>query len=101
MLTTTDNPHNPFTEWREWYAFDQLMGYRTSEYLARIVITSHELSESDQRLAIERAIDEIVAENISGVHIKVTREVSEEDPMDSPSDSLDEDMSSDSLNEEN
>jgi hypothetical protein len=79
MLTTTDNPHDPFTEWREWYAFDQFMGHHTPELLARITITSHDLSEADQRLAIERAIDEIVSENVSGVHVKVTREVEEDD----------------------
>lgn len=79
MLTTTDNPYDPFTNWREWYAFDSRLGYHTPELLARIAITSHELSEEDQRLSIEQAIDEIVAENVSGVHKKVVREVSVDD----------------------
>lgn len=78
MLTTTDNPYDPFTEWHEWYAFDTSKGYHSSDLLGRVVITSHELSESDQRLAIEQAIDEIVTENLSGMHKKVTRKVSED-----------------------
>jgi len=71
MLTTVDNPYDPFTQFDEWYAFDVAAGYNTSAFLARIVKTSTELSEADQSLAIEEAIDEIVRENVSGVHRKV------------------------------
>ena len=72
MLTTVDNPYDPFTQFDAWYSFDVAMGYHTSAYLARITITSDELSETDQSLAIERAIDEIVKENILGVYRKVS-----------------------------
>lgn len=71
MLTTVDNPYNPFTEWDEWYAFDVNAGYNTASLLARVVTTSDELSDADQSLAIEQAIDEIVSLNVSGVHRKV------------------------------
>ena len=62
-LTTTDNPFNPFTEFLQWDSWDRAAGYNTSSYLARIVITSEELSEPDQEEAIESAIDEIIEEN--------------------------------------
>jgi hypothetical protein len=75
MLTTVDNPYDPFTQFDEWYAYDERSGYHTTSLLARITVTSHELSEADQSLAIELAIDEIVSENVSGVHRKVTRKV--------------------------
>ncbi len=71
MLTTVDNPFNPFTQYNEWYAYDRNAGYFTTEFLARIVVTSHELSEADQELAIEAAIDEIVRENVLGIYKKV------------------------------
>lgn len=71
MLTTTDNPYDPFTEFDEWFAFDHRAGHYTVELLARVVYTSSELSEADQSLAIEDAIDEIVSENVSGVHRRV------------------------------
>jgi len=71
MLTTVDNPNNPFTHFDEWYAWDEAAGYHTTGYLARIVITSDELSEADQSLAIEEAIDEIVEMNVLGVYRKV------------------------------
>jgi len=71
MLTTVDNPFNPFTQFDEWYQFDRAAGYNTPSFLARIVNTSDDLSEADQSLAIEEAIDEIVTENVLGIYRKV------------------------------
>lgn len=71
MLTTTDNPYNPFTHYDEWRAYDEAHGYYTSSYLARIVRTSDSLSEADQSLAIDQAVDEIVQENVLGIYRKV------------------------------
>lgn len=75
LLTTVDNPHSPFDDWDAWFSWDTRAGYDTCGLLARIANTSDELSEKDYNLAIEQAIDEIVRENISGVHKKVTRDV--------------------------
>ena len=72
MLTTVDNPYDPFTEWDEWYAFDLAHGYHTPSYLARIVVSSDDLSESEQEEAIVQAIDEIVDLNVLGIYKKVT-----------------------------
>jgi hypothetical protein len=74
MLTTVDNPYNPFTHFDEWQRFDQQHGYYSAELLARIVITSHELSKPDDDAAIEAAIDEIVHENASGMHTKISED---------------------------
>ena len=71
MLTTMDNPYDPFTHFNAWRAFDEAHGYYTSSFLARIVRTSDALSEADQSLAIEQAIDEIVEENVLGLYKKV------------------------------
>ena len=75
MLTTTDNPHDPFEDFTEWLAFDTRAGHGTLSYLARIVVVSDETSDSDYNLAIEAGIDEIVDMNINGLYKKVTREV--------------------------
>lgn len=72
MLSTVDNPYNPFHQFKEWDAWDREAGYYTLAYLGRIIITSDELSEADQSDALEKAIDEIVNENLYGMHIKVT-----------------------------
>lgn len=71
MLTTIDNPFNPHTHFDEWYQFDRAAGYDTASYLARIVKTSDDLSEADQDLALEQAIDEIIKENVLGIYTKV------------------------------
>lgn len=74
MLTTVDNPFDPFTQFDEWYAYDENAGYHTSAFLARIVKSSDELSEADQSVAIENAIDEVVLINSLGLYRKVTRD---------------------------
>jgi hypothetical protein len=73
MLTTVDNPFDPWAEWEEWLAFDARHGYHSPGLLARIVITSDDLSDADQALAIQEGIEEIVRENVSGMHKKVAR----------------------------
>lgn len=71
LLTTLDNPFNPFTHYDDWYAYDIQKGYHTCAYLARITKSSDELSEADQLLAIEEAMDEIVNLNITGNYLKI------------------------------
>ena len=71
MLTTIDNPYNPFTHFDEWYQWDTAKGYFTSSFLARIVKTSDDLSDADQDLAIESGIEEIVRENVLGIYTRV------------------------------
>ena len=75
MLTTTDNPYDPFSEWDEWYTFDEAAGYHTSAFLARIVNNSAELSDADQDQALEDAIEEIVRENVLGIYRKVAQQL--------------------------
>jgi hypothetical protein len=71
MLTTIDNPYNPFNEFDAWYMYDLSHGYDSLGLLARVANTSDDLSEADQVDAIELAIEEIVVENVSGLHLKV------------------------------
>lgn len=75
MLSTIDNPYDPFTQWNEWYAWDVASGYNSCGLLARISSFSLELSEAQQEQALSDAIDEIVKENVLGVSIKVTKNV--------------------------
>lgn len=74
MLTTVDNPFDPFTEFKQWLAWDTGKGYNTPGLLDRIVVSSDEMSEVDQALAIQDGIDEIVRENVLGLYRKVSRD---------------------------
>ena len=71
MLTTIDNPFNPFTQWDEWKRYDEDKKYYTCSYLARIAKTSDDLSEADYNKAIDDAIEEFVILNINGMYTKV------------------------------
>jgi hypothetical protein len=77
MLTTIDNPHSPFDDFAAWYAYDVASGYHTPSLLARVVVTSDQLSEADYDQAIEFAINEIINENVLGIYIKVQKEFEE------------------------
>lgn len=72
MLTTIDNPYNPWTHYDEWFAHDLLNGHNTCSYLARIVVSSSELSIKDETQAILKAIDEIVSIHTNGFYFKIT-----------------------------
>ena len=74
MLTTTDNPFDPFTQFEEWYVYDTQKGYNTCSYLARIAKTSEELSDSENDYILNQAMQEIVDMNLTGNYIIVTRE---------------------------
>lgn len=47
MLTTTDNPYDPFTQYEAWYRFDEDNGYHSCAFLARIARTSDQLSDKE------------------------------------------------------
>lgn len=74
MLTTVDNPFDPFTDFDEWFQWDASAGYYTCSLLARMVHSSSQLSEEDQVLAIEQAIDDIMELNVDGVYRKVVQQ---------------------------
>lgn len=74
MLTTADNPFNPFTQWDEWLRFDEDHKYFSCAYLARIAQTSDDLPEEESEVEIARAIDEIIAFNLTGNYRKVAEE---------------------------
>ena len=74
MLTTIDNPYDPFDDFDKWYNFDMQKGYNTCGYLARIANVSSKLSEEQAHLEIERAIDEICEFNVNGKYRKLVRE---------------------------
>ena len=54
MLTTVDNPYDPYTQYDEWLSYDEQAGYNTNE-------------------AIESAIDEIIRTDPIGLYIKMTQ----------------------------
>lgn len=71
MITTFDNPFDPFTQFTKWFLFDCEKGYNTCAYLGRIARTSDEFTDEENRMAVERAIDEIIRYDFRNVYRKV------------------------------
>lgn len=84
MLTTADNPYNPFVQFDEWYAFDESKGYHTCSHLARIAKTSYDLPDEENERAVEDAINEIISFDVLGIYRKVTPETFEDMNTDIP-----------------
>lgn len=70
-LTTFDNPFNPITDYDRWLQYDIEYGYNSSQYLARIAKTSETLTDYENELEIERAIDEIISNDPFDIYKKV------------------------------
>ena len=77
MLSTIDNPFNPFENFDSWFLFDVEKGYNSCAYLARITKMSDEFTEDEEAEEIERAIDEIIKYDILNVYIKVSKTLNE------------------------
>ena len=73
MLTTVDNPFDPFEQFTSWFMFDEEKGYHTCSYLGRIARTSDQLSEEENELENERAIDEILKYDVRNIYKKVVQ----------------------------
>ena len=91
LLTTKDNPYNPFTEYDDWKYFDEKMKhYNTEAYIAREV-GMLDPDISDEELAHERvtAFKEIIKLNNElgyDIYTMISRDGNFLDP--SPSDYL-------------
>jgi len=74
MLTTVDNPYDPFTQFNEWYAYDTVQkDYNTCAYLARVAPYTPDMAPDVAEALVEKAIDEIVSINVLGIYKKVKR----------------------------
>lgn len=71
MLSTIDNPYNPFENFDEWYLYDMEKGWNSCGRLARIAKLSDEMSEEENEIEIEKAIDSIIKNDFLNIFIKV------------------------------
>lgn len=71
LLTTIDNPFNPFTEPEKWNEFDSENGYHTTNFLARVLKSPNGLTEEDEKKDMNEAIQDIIDSDPFGIYIRV------------------------------
>lgn len=71
MLTTFDNPFDPFEDFTSWFMFDAEKGYNTCSYLARILNITDDMTDQEINAENERAIDEIIKYDFMNMYKKV------------------------------
>lgn len=75
MLSTIDNPYNPFDDFNSWFSFDTEKGYNCCSRLARTLKLSEDCSIAEELEENERAIDEIIHFDVLGIYTKVTKDL--------------------------
>ena len=74
MITTIDNPFDPFDDYLSWYMFDMEKGYSTCSKLERLTNITKEMSSVEENNEIERAIDRLIEIDPLDIYRKVVRE---------------------------
>ena len=78
MLTTFDNPYNPFDDFTLWLMYDKEQGYNTCERLARVAKLSDDMSQDEVDAETARAMDEIIFYDFLNIYKKVWQDSEQE-----------------------
>lgn len=73
-ITTIDNPFDPFDEFDKWFDYDTEKGYYTSSKIARLTETSDDMTDREEAIAYEDAIDRLIEIDPLDIYKKVTRD---------------------------
>ena len=79
LLTTFDNPFDPFEDFNSWWLFDTEKGYDSCSRLDRIVNITEDMTQKEIDDETERAIDEIIKYDFMNVYKKVRKTLTVED----------------------
>lgn len=73
MLTTVDNPFNPFDNFDSWLLFDKEKGYDSCERLARLLQITDDMSQVEIERERIRAIDRLIELDFTNTFTRATR----------------------------
>ena len=76
MLTTIDNPYDPFEDFDKWFIEDSIRGHNTCRLIDRTAKTSDSFGESRNARIMEAAYDEIIKNDLEKKYKKVYRKES-------------------------
>ena len=69
MLTTIDNPYNPFKDYDKWNRWDIDNAYNTASYLARMLQEYETIDEEYTEEQIDTAMQSIIDNDMLNVYV--------------------------------
>jgi hypothetical protein len=60
MITTFDNPYNPFDEFNLWLMFDKEKGYNSCERMMRLANITEDMTQIEIDAECDRAMDRLI-----------------------------------------
>lgn len=72
-ITTIDNPYDYFEQFNDWFMFDIEKGYYTCNKLARLMNNEFGLSQKEEDIENERAIDRLIEIDPLNIYKKVVK----------------------------
>lgn len=71
MLTTLDNPFDPFEDFTSWFMFDLEKNHQTASRIARLAQIDSEMSQKEMDEEQARAMEFIFNHDLEGKYVKV------------------------------
>lgn len=71
LLTTLDNPFNPFDDFTSWYMFDCEKGHNTSSRIARLAQIDSEMSQKEVNEEQIRVMEFILKHDLEDKYVKI------------------------------
>lgn len=68
MLTTIDNPYDPYTEYDQWLDWDHEHGYFTQEYMGRLANVAMDTDGDDLDAITDRVIQFILKNDSENIY---------------------------------
>ena len=60
MLTTVDNPYNPFEQFAQWDLYDKEQGHETCSLIARLSQLSYDMTQKEENDEYDRVVELII-----------------------------------------
>ena len=71
MVTTIDNPWDPFSHYHEWLSYDTEHGYNTDQWIYILTRTSNDLLPDEIDEQIDAGVDRLLEIDPFGLHVKL------------------------------
>lgn len=74
LITTIDNPYNPYTQYEDWGRFDEDMGYHTWQRIDKLMPTNYlRMSLTERDFHVEEAMNKLI-KALPNIYTKVYKD---------------------------